>query len=361
MFIAAKAILYLSYAFLIGTLILYTVPKEMRPELKITKKWLLLFIAFVPVFGIGELIRLTLYLGSDFGYWTTFQNIILTFEVGKGWLFLTSLSILLFFMALFNDVDNERFFSVLSLVLTVGMAISIGFSSHAASLSSLGLVAHTLHFLAVTIWSGVLLVIGFFSKGKEPFLSFYRWFTPLALVCLLTVIGAGLWLMSYIVPEYVNSYMLDYGQALLIKHVLLFVVVFYSLINGIWIKRKLTETPLSFPFLKWIRVEGIILFLVFVTTAVMSQQTPPHDVAETLKMEHPSNLFTFMTGLIPGDNPVLYFDLSIKSIGWLLASLLFLAAIFIGIKKNLSIIVVTFSSLLAAFALYLVVMSSLSL
>jgi putative copper resistance protein D len=227
MFMIAKAILYFSFAVLIGTLILYTVPKEMRPEMKLAKRWLLMFLALIPILGIGEIMRLTLYLGNDIGYWITFENIVTTFEVGKGWLFLTGISVLLFFMISFNDVENERFFSILSLILVTGMAISIGYSSHAASLSPIGLIPHILHFLAVTIWSGVLLVTGFFSKGKAPGISFYKWFTPLAFVCLLTVIGAGLWLMSYIVPEYVNGYMLDYGQALLIKHVLLVVIVFY--------------------------------------------------------------------------------------------------------------------------------------
>lgn len=361
MFIIAKAGLYLCFSILIGAFILYSVPKAMRPGVKLSKKWLLLFIALVPVFGIGELMRLTIHLGSDLGYWLTFQNIILSFEVGKGWLFLTGISVLLFFMVMFNDVDEERFFAVLSLVLLAGMAVSVGYSSHAASLSSLGFLAHTLHFLAVAAWTGVLLVTGFFSKGKGPSLSFYKWFTPLALICLLTVIAAGLWLMSYIVPEYVNAYMLDYGQALLIKHILLFIVVFYSLINGVWVKKKLREGTASFPVLKWIRAEGILLFLVFVTTAIMSQQTPPHDVAETLQMQEPSKLFTFVTGLIPGNNPMLVFDFSIKSLGWLFAAILFISAIFIGVKRNMGIVPVAFSSILAAFALYLMVMSSLSL
>ncbi|MDR7072952.1 copper resistance D family protein [Fictibacillus barbaricus] len=361
MFMIAKAILYFSFAVLIGALILYTVPKEMRPEMKLAKRWLLVFLALIPIFGIGEIMRLTLYLGNDIGYWITFENIVTTFEVGKGWLFLTGISVLLFFMIFFNDVENERFFSILSLILLTGMAVSIGYSSHAASLSPIGLIPHTLHLLAVTIWSGVLLVTGFFSKGKAPGISFYRWFTPLAFVCLLTVIGAGLWLMSYIVPEYVNGYMLDYGQALLIKHVLLVVIVFYSVINGIWIKRKLKEDTGTFQPIKWIRVEGILLFAVFVATAVMSQQSPPHDVAETIKMEHPSKLFRFVTGLVPGNDPMLFFDMTMKSAGWFLSAILLLIAIFIGIKKNANMILVAIISFLAACTLYLTVMSSVSL
>ncbi len=360
MFIAAKALLYLCFAILMGAFILYAVPHTKRPKIRISKKVLIVLVALIPIFGVGELVRLIMHLGEDIGYWVTFQNIVFSFEVGKGWLFLTGISILLFFMVLFNDIEEDRFFAGLSLFLLAGMGISVGYSSHAASLESLGFLAHTLHFLAVITWSGVLLVTGFFSRGKGFELSFYKWFTPLAIICLFTVIGAGLWLMSYIVPEYVNGYMLNYGQALLIKHILLFVIVFYSLINGVWLKKRIREGTNTATLLKWIKAEGIILFLAFVATAVMSQQTPPHDVAETLQMQEPSKLFTFVTGLIPGDNPALSFDFSMMSIVWSAFAILLLSAIFISIKRNRSIALVVTASVLAASVIYLAVMSSLS-
>jgi putative copper export protein len=361
MFIVAKAMLYLCFSILIGTSILYFVPKTKRPEVRIHKRWLLILIALVPIFGIGELMRLTLHLGEGIGYWLTFQNIVISFEIGKGWLFLTGISVLLFFMVMFNDVREERFFAGLSLVLLTGMALSIGYASHAASLNSLGIFAHSLHFLAVTAWSGTLLAVGFFSKDKGPGVSFYKWFTPFALGCLFIVIGAGIWLMSYIVPEYVNGYLLNYGQALLIKHILLFVVIFYSLINGVWLKKKLKDGDSSLSLKKWIRAEGILLFFVFAATAVMSQQTPPHDVAETLKMEKPSPLFSFITGLNPGDNPMLRIEITLMSFGWLFACMILLTGVFIGIKRKIGFLPVFGGSILAACSLYLAAMSSLSL
>ncbi|MDM5315295.1 CopD family protein [Fictibacillus sp. b24] len=361
MFIVAKAMLYLCFAILMGAFILYAVPHTKRPEIHLSKKVIIFLIALIPLFGMGELVRLTMYLGEDLGYWVTFQNIVFSFEVGKGWLFLTGISVLLFFMVSFNDIQEDRFFSGLALFLLAGMGISVGYSSHAASLESLGFLAHTLHFLAVITWTGVLLVTGFFSRGEGPGLSFYKWFTPMALFCLFTVIGAGLWLMSYIVPEYVNGYLLDYGQALLIKHILLFIIVLYSLINGVWLKKKIKTGTSAASLLKWIKAEGIVLFLAFVTTAVMSQQTPPHDVAETLQMQAPSKLFTFITGLNPGENPALTFDFSMISIVWLAFAALLISAIFISIKRNRSIALVVTASILAASAIYLAVMSSLSL
>jgi putative copper resistance protein D len=58
---------------------------------------------------------------------------------------------------------------------------------------------------------------------------------------------------------------------------------------------------------------------------------------------------------------MLFFDLTMKSAGWFLSVILLFLAIFIGIKKNASMILVGIISLLAACTLYLTVMSSLSL
>ncbi len=353
--------LYMCFALLMGSFILYSVPRESRMEIFISKKLILFLIAFTPLFGIGELVRLTMHLGEDFGYWMTFQNIVFSFEVGKGWLFLTGISVLLFFLVLFNDIKEDRFFAGLAVFLTAGMGISVGYASHAASLESLGFLAHSLHFIAVITWSGVLLVSGYFSKGKGPSLSFYKWFTPLAIGCLATVIGAGLWLMNYIVPEYVNSYLLDYGQALLIKHVLLFIIIIYSLINGIWLKKRLKEGTTGLALNKWIKAEGIFLFLAFVTTALMTQQTPPHDVADTLKMEEPSRLFTIFSGIVPGENPMLSFNFSMMSLVWLIGAIVLVFSVFATIKQNKSSILAIVASLLAASAIYLAIMSSVSL
>jgi hypothetical protein len=50
-----------------------------------------------------------------------------------------------------------------------------------------------------------------------------------------------------------------------------------------------------------------------------------------------------------------------KSAGWFLSAILLFIAVFIGIKKNASMISVAIISLLAVCTLYLTVMSSLSL
>ncbi|OYD56352.1 hypothetical protein CGZ90_17870, partial [Fictibacillus aquaticus] len=289
----AKALLYVVFAVMAGTFVLYSVSPEKRPGISVPKNIILACIILVPVLAIGPLVQTALMLSEDFGFYESFSSILTTFEVGHGWMIVTGVSFLLFFLNVFNDVREDRFFAVLSLFLMAVIGAAQGYASHAASLNDAGgMAAHTLHFLAVSVWTGVLLVAGWSAKNEERFTAFYKWFTPLAIICLAVVIGAGLWLMKYIVPEYYNSWILSYGQALLIKHVLLVSVVFYSLINGVWIARKLKNGS-EFRPLKWIKAESVVMVLIFAATAVMGQQIPPHSIEETLKTTKPSPLFTF--------------------------------------------------------------------
>jgi putative copper resistance protein D len=47
--------------------------------------------------------------------------------------------------------------------------------------------------------------------------------------------------MQMIIPEYINSWILSYGQALLIKHLLIVPVMVFALFNGFYMKSKLAK------------------------------------------------------------------------------------------------------------------------
>jgi putative copper resistance protein D len=360
MLYVAKALLYVVFAVMAGAFVLYSVPAEKRPPISVPKNAILACIILVPILALGPLIQTAIMLGEDFGYNEAFTSILTTFEVGHGWMILTGVSFLLFFLNVFNDIREDQFFAVLSLVLMAVMGAAQGYASHAASLNDTGgMAAHTLHFLAVSLWTGVLLVIGWTAKAEERFSAFYKWFTPLAAVCLAIVIGAGLWLMKYIVPEYYNSWVLSYGQALLIKHVLLISVVFYSIINGIWISRKLKSGG-DFSPLKWIKAESIIMLLIFAATAVMGQQIPPHSIEETLKTAKPADIFTvFYEGTV---TPQIDLALHVSPAGIGMAALAaawFLFAFYM-IKRNKSWAAAAFLTVIGSLSLYTSLMLSIS-
>lgn len=71
--------------------------------------------------------------------------------------------------------------------------------------------------------------------------EFLVWFTPVSLIAVAVIIVSGLVSMKMIVPEYVNSWMLSYGQALLIKHLLLVPVIGLCLIQWHLCKEEVQE------------------------------------------------------------------------------------------------------------------------
>ncbi|MCQ6264116.1 CopD family protein [Fictibacillus sp. WQ 8-8] len=360
MLFVAKAVLYLVFSLFIGTFLLYSMPVEKRPFIHMHKKWLLACIFLIPVAAFSQVLELALSLGKDFGFWPTLNDILFSFDIGKGWFFILALSFLLFVLVYFNDVSKDRFLAKLSLFIGVMITAAVGYTSHAATLNEWGgLAAHSLHFLAVTSWTGTLLAVSWLSKDREKIPVFLKWFTPFALVCLSVTIGAGIWLMSYIVPQYYNSWMMNYGQALLIKHVLLVVVIFYALVNSIWIRRKMSEPSFS-PY-RWMRLESVFLLFIFIATSVMVQQEPPHDVSQTLAFQKPSQLFTaFIEKGVHAGTSV---HLGPNALTGLLAAgalLLLLAAIYC-IRKSVRSLFVFLLTAGSALVLYLAVMFSVSI
>lgn len=177
-------------------------------------------------------------------------------------------------------------------VLTGILLITFGYASHSASIYGwTGFASHTAHFIAAMVWIGVMIVIGWCTIETRNWKAFLKWFTPMAIVCVLVTLVAGLLLMSKLSPQYVSSWITSYGQAMLIKHLLIVPIIALAFING-FLLRKGTAGTLS-----WLKAESIFVILLLAVTAFMGQQAPPHDdLKELLGEEPPSSLFMFVTG-----------------------------------------------------------------
>jgi hypothetical protein len=179
-----------------------------------------------------------------------------------------------------------------------------------------------------------IVIVSWYSKNKENWLLFLKWFTPLAILCLIAVIGSGLTLMKFVVDysEYTTSWVLPYGQALLLKHLLIIPIVAYAFINSILVKRRMVKDE-SFNPIPWAKDESVILWLVFSATAFLGQQSPPHDIGRTIQMKGPSNLFNLLfQGNIEDDLKVwLYFGFD--SVFLSVLSLLFLSLIILSFHR----------------------------
>lgn len=362
-----ELILYVCFSILFGSFIMYLIPEEKKPPIIIPKKVLYLATILIPVAAIFPVLRTVEILSSGMGLWLVLKNVLFTFVIGKAWVFITLISAILIRILVSKEFMKSRSLTLSALVLTFTMLLGYTWSSHAASITEWnGFITHTLHFLSVTIWIGILLIVSWFSKSRAHWMNFLRWFTPVAITCLIIAVVAGYFTMSIdinsyddpnasILQEYQNSLIVNYGQALLIKHLFVISLILFALLNGV-LFRKLHENDSFNPF-KWARLESIYALIVFGVTAFMGQSWPPHQIYSLLKTSGASPLFTAVNGgdsistITKADFNVT-FHFGFESYLFFLLSLLFMITTILAAKKRQSLVASILSSLLMVLSAY---------
>ncbi|MFJ5769859.1 copper resistance D family protein [Psychrobacillus sp. NPDC093180] len=289
----SEALVYTCFALLMGSYIFSLFPADLKPKIIISKQIKLIAVAGIVIFSFAPLISLVTFLYEDYGLWQTLKSIIFTFEVGKSWLFLAIISIILGMYICFFDKKTASIYSVIGIILIFVLIAVLGMAGHASSISPVkGFITHFMHFASVVVWVGILLIVSWFSLNTENWVNFLKWFHIMALYCFAIVIITGLSLMNLSMEwsAYTDSWMLSYGQSLLIKHLLIIPLVGYAFVNGIVMKRKLQKEE-SFDPRPWAKVEFFVILLIFVATGAMSQQSPPSNLADILSSEGISPLF----------------------------------------------------------------------
>ncbi|MBV7504209.1 CopD family protein [Bacillus sp. sid0103] len=346
---------YLLYSILIGHVALQFVPQRNKPKIVIGKPVLLLSTLGIIIFSLGPIVQTISYFQGGVGLALATKSVLLDFEVGKAWLFIGFMATFLWITIILNA---SKYVQAILLVL---MILAVGYSSHVASLSFwAGLWFHSIHFFIVTLWTGILIHVAWFSKEQSNWSEFLKWFTPFAVLCLITIILSGIYLMLFIVEpkDYVKAWVLPYGQMLLLKHISIIPVLVFAFINGV-LTRKSLKLP-SFNPRPWIRGESIILFIIFYLTAVMGTLSPPHEVEFTVKSEGASKWVESLLGKDILTTVSVHLLPSFQSILLLSVSILFLILILISFKRVKPVIGVVFGVCFIA-ALYIGLMLSLAI
>jgi len=356
MVMVTEFLLYVSFALLMGGLIIWIVPEGTRPRVIVPKKLLLCCTVLIPVLSFAPLLNVVYVLSEDMDYWVNFRSILFTFEIGKSWWFTVAISALLFILLYTFDLQKNSYLAKIGVVFVVFMVFAVGKAGHAASITQwFGFAVHSAHFVGVTIWSGVLMTVAWFSKDLQNWTSFLKWFAPLSVVCALIIITAGYFTMeidlqSYedfnasVWTQYKNSWMINYGQALLIKHLLYIPVLLFGLLNGFLLKVRQDANSLNFP-MSLIRIEsGFVLFM-FGATAFMGQQTPPHQIAQTIQILGPSPLFDALYSSRIQPDMAVILNFQVMSFLLFLLSLLFLGLCVLSIWKKRQLLSLLFSIL----------------
>jgi putative copper export protein len=333
-------LLYLFFSILIGSFVLHFVPKEIRPEIYVSRKVLLISIIGIAILSFMQPLQLILAFYKDFGLSKTIQSVLFTFEVGKVWIITVVYSIILFIYLIIFDIKRKATYSYVGLLIAVGLVFAVCWGSHASSLAGFsGFLADSFHFLAVCIWIGILFVVGWLSTDYNNWELFLKWFTPIAILCVLTTIGTGLYLMSLVVEfkDYTNVWKITYGQALLLKHILIIPLLVFAFINSFLISRRLNR-DITFNPIPWIKAESLVVLFIFTATSVLGQTSPPQD----FEAER---------------NVILSFGFN--SISLLIVSLFFFSLFILGFTKKASAVLSFIFTVVGVLTLYFSLMLSI--
>jgi copper resistance protein D len=349
-------IIYLLYSFLVGYVFLDFIPVGKKPTINVPNRTIYWAILGIIVLGLFPVFQIIFYFQNAVEFKLAFYSVFVKTEIGKAWI----ISSLFASMLAINIYSNgKKFLNAFWLFL---MILCIGYAGHITSIDFwIGFIFQSSHILMVSIWSGILILIAWFSTNTDNYHNFLKWFTPLAISCIAIIFVSGFLLMVQVVKleDYTNAWILPYGQMLLLKHLSIIPVLFFAFINAFLLKKS-TDHSNDDLIIKWLRAESIILTFVFFFTGMMSTKSPPHDINFTINTEGPSKWIEFIMGIDIITPLRLSFSFSIEGIILICMSALFLLLIFISLIKKIKIILPIIFSLCFVLTMYLGLMNSIS-
>ena len=291
----SQIILYIALAILFGTFILTLIPEKLRPSFFVSKKWVIGAAISIPIATFIPVLYIIIYIAPRLGVIRAIEVVLTQYTTGIAWSIGFLLSSVLIFLILYANQMNKQHskgYVYISLFLLTSIVITIGWASHASAINvGLGIISDSLHLLAASIWVGILFVVTWFNTNTKNWLAFLKWFTLVAISCLAIITISGFLLLDVLVDDYINAWMISYGQGLFLKHLFIVPMLFYAAINGIFVKFMLTKNEQYNP-LRGAKVESLILLVIFIITAIFSQSSPPHGFYLTSDAISP--LFTWL-------------------------------------------------------------------
>lgn len=355
--IISQALLYLCFSILVGSFILLIVPSKHRPDIKIPKRFLLISASTLPIFVFIPVLDSILFIAPRLGLFESLQIVLTTYTVGTAWNFTLLGSVILVLIIAFARSHEKGIFALLGIFLTFGLIFTVSWSSHAGAMDPiLGVISDFTHLAAVSVWVGIVLIVGWCTINHHNWIEFLSWFSMVAVGCLFATALSGVLLMEVMVDGYINSWMVSYGQGLLMKHLFLLPLVFYALVNGFIVKFLLSKDS-TFNPIPWIRVEGFILLVIFTITSIFSQQSPPH--GNYFSSDAVSPLFRLFHDDIIEVGNTIGFAVNINSVIFFFLSIIFIGMMVFSFFKKASIVISFLFSCLFVISLFFMVMMSI--
>lgn len=165
---------------------------------------------------------------------------------------------------------------------SLGLLATFSWTSHGAAMGGTSpLLADLIHFASAACWAGPLVFLALSQEWHNPAasqayqLSLAR-ISQLGLVSVISLFLSGLYssLIHLANPEsFVRS---PYALALYAKLVLVFLIVGIASINRFKLLPSFLKTGKQLSFRRIIRIEALLLLMVFAATALLSTSALPH-------------------------------------------------------------------------------------
>ncbi len=357
--VIAEALVYVCLAILMGSFILQAIPDDLKPTIRIPFSVRLGAVGGIILFSFIPLTSLFVLLLEDYSYFYVLTTILFTFEVGKAWLVTFSLSVLIAIYLFFSRKQASVLYEPLGVGFVLLLIAALSWTSHANAVFGMsGYLTHLSHYLTVVIWVGIVLIVGWFSKDTRNWLAFLDWFHVTAIFCLAIIAITGLSLMGYSMDygDYPASWLIPYGQALLIKHVLMIPLVLYAVVNGVLMKRRIRRNEHADPR-PWTKLESIIIVFIFSATGTLSQQQPLHNLTELPIMD--SLLQFYHLELSSMSFEYISFELGFSGTAMFVFASVLIAINLLSFRKKSPLIISFLLSIAIIVAVYLGLMLSL--
>ncbi|KMK77738.1 copper resistance D family protein [Alkalihalobacillus pseudalcaliphilus] len=206
-------------------------------------------------------------------------QVLTKFQAGHAWLAIVFCLFVMMIIEGTSQKRSHRFTEYSQLFLLIGIMFFISLTSHSgASEGLLGSLVHLLHMLAFSFWLGPLFVMAWLTKPKESIHDFHRWFSPLAMFTFSMLVISGILLMNFLIPNYMNSWAIDYGQAMLWKHLLFIPVIVFGF-RHLYLLKKYPQWLSKIEYQRSFRVESLYAFLVLAISSWMTEREPPLEIS----------------------------------------------------------------------------------
>ncbi|WP_411843817.1 copper resistance D family protein [Salinicoccus sp. HZC-1] len=335
MVIVSQLLLYLCLSLLMGVVLGNSFFAGRMPKFHVPKWLLVTAAAGVIVFGFSSSLAIILNMAADLSFAGALWQVLFGFNTGRAWLFMYLISVILIAFFAFDMMEGRAMMRA-GVVLVALLAVAQSFGSHAFEQAAFwGVTVHAVHLLAVMTWSGLLIILGWFTVEKVKWTYVLSWFTRLALISIIVLAVSGVFTGDVVTANpqgapinifqrFANAWLTDYGQSLLFKQLLLVGILGFGIINGILYRKRLRDDP-GLQIQPWIKAESFLVLIILAVTAFMSEQAIPNQIDTIIERNGASGLFeaVYGQGLPAGLTVALTFD----AMG---VVMLVLAAVFFG-------------------------------